>query len=48
VYEQGTLNPAEVILRKRVGKRENNGGGKPNWDTLYVFMEMTQLILLYN
>jgi hypothetical protein len=41
-YEYGTLKPVEVILRKGGGKKENNGGNKPNWSTFYAYMEMSQ------
>jgi hypothetical protein len=30
MYENGTLKPVEVILRRRRGKRRNNGGDEPN------------------
>jgi hypothetical protein len=29
--EYGTLNLIEVILRRGMGRRENNGGDEPNW-----------------
>jgi hypothetical protein len=31
MYEYGTLKPVEVILRKGMGRRDNNGGDEPNW-----------------
>jgi hypothetical protein len=34
MYEYGTLKTVEVILRRRRGKRDNNGGNEPNWSTL--------------
>jgi hypothetical protein len=37
----GTLKPVEVTLRRRRGKRENNGGNEPNWGILYAYMEMS-------
>jgi hypothetical protein len=43
MYEYGTLNPVEVILRRGRRKRENNGGDEPNWSTLYACMEMSLL-----
>jgi hypothetical protein len=42
VYEYGTLKPAEAILRRGKGKRENNGGDVPNQGTLYIYVEMSQ------
>jgi hypothetical protein len=42
MYEYGTLNPVEVILRRGRCKRESNGGDEPNWGTIYVYMEMSQ------
>jgi hypothetical protein len=41
-YEYGTLKPVKIILRRRKGKRENNGGNEPNWGTLYAYMEMSE------
>jgi hypothetical protein len=43
-----TLKFVEVILRKRRGKRENNGGDKPNQGTLYAYMEPLQGNSLYD
>jgi hypothetical protein len=48
MYEYGTLKPVKVILRKRKGKRENNGLDEPNWSTINVYMEMSQHYLLYD
>jgi hypothetical protein len=42
MYKYGTLKSAEVILRSGRGKKENNGGDKPNWGTLCAYMEMLQ------
>jgi hypothetical protein len=36
--EYGALKPA---LRRRKGKKENNGGDKPNWGTLSTYMEIS-------
>jgi hypothetical protein len=30
-YEYGTLKPVEVTLKRKCGRRENNGRNKPNW-----------------
>jgi hypothetical protein len=40
--DYGTLNTTEVILSRRRGKRENNGGDELNWDTLFAYVEMSQ------
>jgi hypothetical protein len=32
------LKPLEVILRRRRGKRENNGRDEPNWGILYAYI----------
>jgi hypothetical protein len=42
MYEHGTWNPVEVILRRGRGKRENNGGDESNHGTECVHMEMPQ------
>jgi hypothetical protein len=42
MYKYGTLKPVKVILRKRVGKRENNGRDEANKGTIYAYMEMSQ------
>jgi hypothetical protein len=39
MYEYGTLKFVEVILRRRKGKKENNGGDEPNQGTVYVHMK---------
>jgi hypothetical protein len=44
MYESGTLKLVEVILRRGLEKRENNGGNEPNQGKLYAHMEMSQLI----
>jgi hypothetical protein len=41
-YEYEAMKPVEVILRKEEGKKENNGGNEPTWDTLYAYTEMSQ------
>jgi hypothetical protein len=33
MYDCGTFEPIETILRRGREKRENNGGDKPCWDT---------------
>jgi hypothetical protein len=48
IHEYGTLKPAEVILRRERGKKENNGRDEPNWGTVCVCMEMLQQNSLYN
>jgi hypothetical protein len=40
MYEHGTLEPVEVILRR--GKRKNNGEDEPNRCKIDVYMEMSQ------
>jgi hypothetical protein len=35
-------------FKKGEGKREDNGGDEPNWDSLYTYMEMSQQNPLYN
>jgi hypothetical protein len=42
MYEYGTWKPVEVILRREVGKRVNNGWDESNQGTIYVRMEMSQ------
>jgi hypothetical protein len=39
--EYGTLKPVQVILR-RGRKRGRSRRDETNWDTLYVYMEMSQ------
>jgi hypothetical protein len=39
-YEDGTLKPVEVILRRAGGERKNNGRVEPNQGTLYSYMEI--------
>jgi hypothetical protein len=39
IYEYGTLNPIEVILTRRRGKKNKNGGTEPNRGTLYAYMK---------
>jgi hypothetical protein len=48
MYEYGILKHVKVILRREREKRENNGGDKPNWGTLYVYVGMSQRNPLYN
>jgi hypothetical protein len=38
-YEYGTLKP---VGEGKCGKRENNGGNKPIWGIIHVYMEMLQ------
>jgi hypothetical protein len=42
MYQYGTLKPVKVTFRRGKRKRENNGGNKPNQDTLYTYMELSQ------
>jgi hypothetical protein len=43
MYYCGTLKPVKVILRRRMGKRENNRGSyEPNWCILHTYMEKSQ------
>jgi hypothetical protein len=42
MYECGTLNPIEAILRREKEKRENNKGDEPNQGALYTYMEMSE------
>jgi hypothetical protein len=46
--EYGTLEPAQVILRRVRGKRESSGGDEPHWGTVYTYMKMSQRNPLYN
>jgi hypothetical protein len=48
MYEYGTLKSVEVILRRGMGKREDNGGDELNQGTLYTYLEMPQQNILYN
>jgi hypothetical protein len=45
--EYGTLKPVQVILR-RGRKRGRSRRDETNWDTLYVYMEMSQRNPMYN
>jgi hypothetical protein len=42
LYENETLKPVEVILRREMGQDGNNGWDEPNWGTTYIYMEMSQ------
>jgi hypothetical protein len=42
IYEYGTLKLVKVILSKRIGKRESNGGDESNQSTVYVYVEISQ------
>jgi hypothetical protein len=48
MYEYGTSEPVQVILRRGRGKREKNGGNEPLLDIIYVYVEMSQRNSLYN
>jgi hypothetical protein len=41
MHEYGTLKSVKFILRRGRGKRDNNGGDKQNWGTLYTYMEIS-------
>jgi hypothetical protein len=48
MYEDGTLKPVKVILRRGKGMRENDGGDEPNQGTVCAHMEMLRQNSLYN
>jgi hypothetical protein len=39
MYEYGPLKPVKVILRRGMGKRENNGGDEPNQVSFYTYVK---------
>jgi hypothetical protein len=45
---EGKWKLVEAILRRGIGKRDNNGGDEPNLGTLHKNMEMSQQTLLYD
>jgi hypothetical protein len=42
MHEYGTLKTVDIILRRGVEEEEISFADEPNWDTIYVYMEISQ------